>query len=96
MVKSRGVFRNTMSLQMDLNDKLISATILEVRISEQAVLSVTSGTSTQNCEACNRATLSVLPKEINLARHFSGSPVSKTLRLNNSLLYAVEKKTEKL
>ena len=82
------------SLEMNANDKRILDTILEVRLSEQAVLSVTSGTSTQKCEAYNRGTLSVLPKEVNLARNFAGPLASKTLQLNNSLQYAVEQKTE--
>ena len=42
-------------LKMDDNDKYIMEVILQMRLSEEAVLSVSSCTSTQNIEAFNRA-----------------------------------------
>lgn len=77
---------------MTRNDRELLSTILEIRLSEYAVVSVSSNTSTQKCEGFNRAVLSTMPKEINLSRNFHGSLASKTLQLNNSLQESVSKK----
>ena len=58
---------------MDDNDKNIMAVILEMRLSEAAVLSVSSNTSTQKIEAFNRAAVSTMNKETNYSRNFGGS-----------------------
>lgn len=79
-------------LKMTKNDCELLSTILEIRLSEYAVLSVSSNTSTQKCEGFNRAVLSTVPKEINQSRNFAGSLASKTLQLNNSLQESVTKK----
>ena len=46
--------------------------IIEMRLSEEAVLSVSSNTSTQKVEAFNRAALSTLNKETNYSKNFGG------------------------
>lgn len=78
------------------NGTTLFETILEVRLNEQAVRSVASQTSTQKCEAFNRATLSTMPKEINRSRNFAGVLASKTLHMNNSLKDSVDKKLSKI
>ena len=83
---------NIHSLKMTVNDKDLLRNILEVRLSEQAVYSVSSNTSTQKCEAFNRGALASLPKEVNFSKNFGGRLASKTLQLNNSLQCAVETK----
>jgi len=80
-------------LAMTENDKLLMASVLEVRLSEQAVNSVSDNTSTQKCEAFNRGVLSTLPKHVNLSKNFEGTLHSKTLKLNNSLEYSMQKKS---
>ena len=50
-------------LKIDDNDKYIMEVIIEMRLSEEAVLSVSSNTSTQKVEAFNRAALSTLNKQ---------------------------------
>jgi hypothetical protein len=80
------------SLKMTTNDKVLLRTILEVRLSESAVISVSSNTNTQKCEAFNRGALSSLPKEVNHSKNFAGRLASKTLQLNNSLQSAIETK----
>ena len=59
-------------LKMDDKDKNIMAVILEMRLSEAAVISVSSNTSTQKVEAFNRATFTTLNKETNYKRNFGG------------------------
>jgi hypothetical protein len=81
---------------MTSNDKELLSAILEIRLSERAVMSVSSNTSTQKCEAFNRGVLSSLPKEVNYSRNFAGRLASKTLQLNNSLQSAVETKVNKI
>ena len=83
-------------LEMNENDKELLRTILEVRLSEQAVYSVSSNTSTQKCEAFNRGALSSLPKEVNFSKTFAGRLASKTLQLNNSIQEAVETKVSSI
>jgi len=79
-------------LQMTDSDGDLMSTILEVCLSEKALLSLRSKTSTQKCEAFNRATLSTMPKELNRSRNFAGTLASKTLQINNSLEVSVKKK----
>ena len=79
-------------LNMTENDRLLMETILEIRLSEQAVISVSDGTSTQKCEAFNRGVLSTIPKHVNMSKNFAGALASKTLQLNNSLEMSVQKK----
>ena len=55
-------------LKMDDNDKYIMEVITEMRLSDEAVLSVSSNTSTQKVEAFNRAALSTLNKETNYTK----------------------------
>lgn len=83
-------------LKLTDNDMTLFETILEVRLSEQAVRSVASQTSTQKCETFNRATLSTMPKEINRSRNFAGVLASKTLQMNNSLKDSVDQKLSKI
>jgi hypothetical protein len=83
-------------LQMSKNDRELLSAILEIRLSESAILSVTTNTSTQKCEGFNRAVLSTMPKDINMSRNFAGSLASKTLQLNNSLQTSVEKKVKSI
>ena len=83
-------------LKMTENDRELLSGILEIRLSEAAVLSVSSNTSTQKCEAYNRAVLSVAPKDVNMGRNFAGSLASKTLQLNNTLEDSVTKKVRSI
>ena len=79
---------------MTENDKQLLRNLLEIRLSEEAVYSVQSNTSTQKCEAFNRGTLSCLPKEVNFAKNFAGRLASKTLQLNNNVGMAINYKVE--
>ena len=54
---------------MDDNDKNIMAGILEMRLSEVAVLSASSNTSTQKVEAFNWAAVSTMNKGTNYLRN---------------------------
>jgi hypothetical protein len=83
-------------LKMTTSDRELLSAVLEIRLSESAVRSVQSNTSTQKCEAFNRAALSVMPKDINMSRNFAGSLASKTLQLNNTLQESVEKKVSSI
>ena len=55
---------------MDDNDKYIIEVILQMRLSEEAGLSVSSCTSTQRIEAFNRAAVSTLSKVTNVSQKF--------------------------
>ena len=81
-------------LNMTESDRALLSTVLETRLSESAVMSVASGTSTQKCEGFNRAVVSTMPKDVNLSRNFAGSLASKTLQLNNTLHVSVGKKVQ--
>ncbi len=81
---------------MDENDKSILALILEMRLSETAVKSVSLNTSTQKAEAFNRAAIATMPKEINFSRNFSGRLAAQTLKSNNSVAEAVKRKSEEI
>ena len=83
---THGIYR----LKLTENDKILLKTILEVPLSEQAVYSVLSNTSTQKCEAFNRGTLAFLPKGINFPKTFGGRLASKTLQINNTINDAVQ------
>ena len=65
--------------------------ILEIQLSEQAIVNVVENTSTQSCEAFNRATRVNIAKHVNLSRYFAGRLASKTLQLCSSLQEYVEK-----
>jgi len=88
--------RNIGHLNMTEEDKDIMRTILEVRLSQEAVKSVESNTSTQKNEAFNRAALSTMPKHVNNSRNFRGLLSSKVMQINNSLEVSVQKKVESL
>ena len=79
---------------MDDNDKNIMAVILEMRLSEAAVLSVSSNTSTQKIEAFNRAAVSTMNKETNYSRNFGGRLAAQVLKTNNSMANSVKRKLE--
>ena len=81
-------------LKMTENDSALLKNILEIRLSEQAVLSVQHNTSTQKNETFNSGVLSVLPKQNNYCRNFSGKTASKILQLNNSYETSVQKRTK--
>ena len=81
-------------LKMDDNDKNIMAVILEMRLSEAAVLSVSSNTSTQKIEAFNRAAVSTMNKETNYSRNFGGRLAAQVLKTNNSMANSVKRKLE--
>lgn len=83
-------------LKMTSNDKQLMSAILEIRLSESAVLSVSSNTSTQKNEAFNRAVASTAPKDINMSRNFASRVASKALQMNNSLQASVEKKVKSI
>ena len=73
-------------LKMNERDKQILKAILEMRLSEDALLKVSSGTSLQKCEAFNSSTASTLRKGVNKLRRL---PVGFLL-LRYSVLFTVE------
>ena len=77
---------------MDDNDKSIMEIILQMRLSEMAVLIVSSNTSTQKVEAFNRAAVSTLSKETNFSRNFGGRLAAQVLKANNTLVTSVKRK----
>ena len=79
-------------LRMDKNDKSVLQVILQMRLSEAAVYSVSSQTSTQKCEAFNRATAATLSKSISYSRTFTGRLSAQILRSNNRIDRVVKKK----
>ena len=79
-------------LKLTENDKILLKTVLEVRLSEQAVYSVASNTNTQKFEAFNRGTLASLPKEINFPKTFGGRLAPKTSQINNTIKDTVQAK----
>ena len=81
-------------LKMDDNDKYIMEVILQMRLSEEAVLSVSSCTSTQKIEAFNRAAVTTLSKETNFSRNFSGRLAAQVLKANNTMATSVKRKLE--
>ena len=83
-------------LKMTENDRELFKNILEVRLSEHAVMSVSSNTSTQKCEAFNRGVSSILPKEVNMSRNYPGRLSSKTMQLNNTVEICVQKKVSSI
>ena len=84
----------TTYLKMDANDKNIMAVILEMRLSEVAVLSVSSNTSTQKIEAFNWAAVSTMNKETNYSRKFGGRLAAQVLKTNNFMANSVKRKLE--
>ena len=72
-------------LEMNEGDKQLLKAILEMRLSEDALLKVSSGTSTQKCEAFNSSTASTLRKGVNYSRNFEGRVNSAAHRINNTL-----------
>lgn len=79
-------------LKMDENDISIMEIILEMRLSEMAVASVSSNTSTQKAEAFNRAVVSTLNKETNFSRNFGGRLAAQVHKSNNSISTSVKRK----
>lgn len=87
---------NLKYLQMNDNDKHLMEIILQMRLSEEAVYSVSSRTSTQKCEAFNRAVSATLSKNISYSRNFKGRLAAQILRSNNNVDAAVKKKLRKV
>ena len=79
-------------LQMDENDKGLLETLLEMRLSEEAIKKVSSGTSTQKCEAFNRSTSATIRKEVNFSKNFEGRVHSAAHRINNTLGESLKEK----
>ena len=76
-------------LQMAEHDiKELLETLLEMRLSEEAIKKVSSGTSTQKCEAFNRST----SKEVNFPKTFEGRVHSAAHRINNTLGESLKEK----
>ena len=73
-------------LEINEGDKQILKAILEMTLSEDTLLKVSSGTSTQKCEALNSSTASTLRKGVNYSRRL---PVGYLL-LQYSVLFIVE------
>ena len=79
-------------LQMDENDKGLLETLLEMHLSEEAIKKVSSGTSTQKCEAFNRSTSATIRKEVNFSKNFEGRVHSAAQRINNTLGESLKEK----
>lgn len=63
-----------------------------MRLSEMAVASVSSNTSTQKAEAFNRAVVSTLNKETNFSRNFGGRLAAQVHKSNNTMSTSVKRK----
>ena len=63
-----------------------------MRLGEPAVGSVISNTSTQKCEAFNRAVSSTVPMEVNYSRNIEGRVSAQVLKSNNTMANAVQMK----
>jgi len=87
---------NINHLHMDENDKSLLSVILQMRLSEAAIYKVSSRTSTQKCEAFNRAALSTMPKSQNYPKTFAARLALQTMRANNSVENAVRRKIDRL
>ena len=70
---------------MNKDDKALIRAILEMRLREDAILKVTSGTSTQKCGAFNSSTAATLRKGVNYSRNVEGRVNSAAHRINNTL-----------
>lgn len=79
-------------LKMNKNDISIMEVILQMRLSEMAVASVSSNTSTQKAEAFNRAVVSTLNKETNFSRNFGGRLAAQVHKTNNTMSTSVKRK----
>ena len=75
---------------MNKDDKALLRAILEMRRSEDAILKVTSGTSTQKCEAFNSSTAATLRKGVNYSRNFEGRVNTAAHRINNTISQSVK------
>ena len=84
--------RNITHLEMNENDKNILEVLLEMRLSETAVNNVSLKSTTQKCEAFNRAAVSTMPKEVNFSSTFSGRLAAQVLKSNNSVADAMQRK----
>ena len=67
--------------------------IHEMRLREEAVLSVSSCTTTRKVEAFNRAAVSTLSKETNITRNFSRRLAAQDLKANKHHSNFCEKET---
>lgn len=76
---------NITHLKMNEDDKKLLRAILEMRLSEDAILKVSSRTSTQKCEAFNSSTAATLRKGVNYPTNFEGRVSAAAHRINNSL-----------
>ena len=65
--------------------------IHERRLSEEAVLSVSSCTTTQKVEPFNRAAVSTLSKEKNFTRNFSRRLAAQDPKANNTIATSVKR-----
>ena len=72
-------------LKMNENDISIMEVILQIQLSEIAVASVSSNTSTQKAEAFNRAVVSTLNKETNFSRNFGGRLAAQVHKSYNTM-----------
>ena len=79
-------------LKMNENDTELLETLLEMRLSEEAIKKVSSGTSTQKCEAFNRSTSATIRKEVNFSKNFEGRVHSAAHRINNTLGESLKEK----
>lgn len=90
-----GSYRIT-SLNLDKNDKKLLNDIVKMRIGVSAIEEVKSGTSTQKCEAVNRAISVSLPKNNDFSRNIHGRLSSTIHRLNNGLADSLVAKLDRV
>ena len=68
-------------MEMNKGDKKLMKAILEMRLSEDVLLKISSGTSTQKCEAFNSSTASTSRKgRVNSAAHRINNTLGKSLK----------------
>ena len=87
-----GPARITKPLAMTEDDRALLEVILQMRLSDAAVYSVSSGTSTQKNEAFNRAASATMSKSVSYSRTFKGRLAAQILQSNNPIHEAVTKK----
>lgn len=73
------------NLNMNENDTELLQEIIKIKLSATSMEEMKLGTSTQKCEAVNRAMSVSLPKNVNYSRNVYGRVASTVHRLNNKV-----------
>lgn len=79
-------------LNLQESDKFLLQEIIKMKLSVSTIEELKLGTSTQKCEAVNRAISVSLPKNVNYSRNVHGRLASTVHRLNNGLAESASEK----